>query len=241
VPRQKRVIARFPQLLAEIDESQPISGSIIALSWAAREVGERRRPRQPLVRLMDGQVSLWDAADACLAGVLPEQTIDILDIIHVAGSVWRAAKVHHPHREHQEAFVRDRLLRILAGDVRSVVTGLRRMATPRGLSGAARNEIDTVCGYFKTHAERMRYDEYLAAGDLLATGVIEGACRHLVKDRMERGGMRWTQLHAQAMLDVRAVHQSSCWDPLQQHRVQAAGHSTPTDDTLLTPTTTITA
>ena len=49
----------------------------------------------------------------------------------------------------------------------------------------------------------MRYDEYLAAG------VIEGACRHLVKDRMKRSGMRWTLEGAQAMLDLRAMRQSS--------------------------------
>lgn len=65
----------------------------------------------------------------------------------------------------------------------------------------------------------MRYDEYLAAGCPIATGVIKGACRHLVKDRMERSGMRWTQPNAQAMLDLRALHQSSYWDEFHQHRV----------------------
>ena len=65
----------------------------------------------------------------------------------------------------------------------------------------------------------MQYDKYLAAGYPIATGVIEGACRHLVKDRMERSGMRWTQAGAQAMLDVRAVHQSSYWDEFHQHRI----------------------
>ena len=220
-PCHKRVIARFPQLFEEIDERQPISGMIVALSWAAREVRERRRDSQPLVRLMDGQPSLWDAADACLADVPAEETIDVLDIVHVAGYVWRAAKTFHAHKEHQEAFVRERLLRILRGDVKAVIAGMRRMATLRALPATERREIDTVCGYFETHAERMRYDEYLANGCPIATGVIEGACRHLVKDRMERSGMRWTQPHAQAMLDVRAAHQSSYWDAFHERRLQA--------------------
>jgi hypothetical protein len=64
----------------------------------------------------------------------------------------------------------------------------------------------------------MRYDEYLRAGYPIATGVIEGACRHLVKDRLERSGMRWTLAGAQAMLDLRALHQSSYWDAFQQHQ-----------------------
>ncbi len=68
----------------------------------------------------------------------------------------------------------------------------------------------------------MRYNEYLAKGYPIATGVIEGACRHLVKDRMERTGMRWTQANAQAMLDVRALYQSSYWDELQAGRATTA-------------------
>jgi hypothetical protein len=218
-PCHKRVVARFPRVFEEIDETQPLSGSMIALSWAAREVEQRRRPGQLLVRLMDGQTSLWDAADACLVDDAEDQRWNILDIVHVAGYVWRAAKVFHSHRAQQAAFVRERLLRILQGDVWGVIRGLRRMATQRRLSGTARQEVDTVCGYFTTHARRMQYDRYLAAGCPIATGVIEGACRHLVKDRMERSGMRWTQRHAQAMLDVRAVHQSSYWDAFHQQRI----------------------
>lgn len=218
-PCHKRVVARFPQVFEDIDETEPISGTIIALSWAAREVERRRRPRQLLVRLMDGAPSLWDAADACLVDDPEDERWDILDIVHVAGYVWRAAKAFHPHREQQEAFARERLLRILQGEVPGVISGLRRMATQRRLSGSARQEVDTVCGYFTTHAQRMQYDRYLAAGCPIATGVIEGACRHLVKDRMERSGMRWTQIHAQAMLDVRAVHQSSYWDAFHQQRI----------------------
>ncbi len=219
-PRHKRIIARFPQLFEELDAKQPISGSIIALSWAACDVEQRRCPGQRLVCLMDGQPSLWDTADVCLDGVPKEMRIDILDIIHVAGYLWRAAKAFHSHRKDQEPFVRQRLLRILQGDVQGVISGLRRMATLRQLGGDPRQEIDTVCGYFTTHVHRMRYDEYLAAGCPIATGVIEGACRHLVKDRMERSGMRWTKAHAQAMLDVRAIHQSSYWDEFHQQRIQ---------------------
>jgi hypothetical protein len=214
-PCHKHLIARFPQLLDEIDEQEPVSGAMLALSWASQEIGQRRRPNQMLIRLMDGQHSLWNMAETCCE-VPDEFVVDILDVVHVSGYVWKAAKVFHSHREYQEAFARNRLLRILQGDVKGVITGLRRMATQRGLRGQPRKEVDTVCGYFEAHSHRMKYDEYLAAGYPIATGVIEGACRHLVKDRMERSGMRWTLEGAQAMLNLRALRQSTYWNEFQQ-------------------------
>ena len=67
--------------------------------------------------------------------------------------------------------------------------------------------------------QRMRYDEYLRAGYPIASGVIEGACRHVVKDRMERSGMRWTIDGAQAMLDLRSTTINDQWSAFQNHRI----------------------
>jgi hypothetical protein len=189
-------------------------------TWLADEVTARRQPGQPIIRLMDGQSSLWEASDMCLEEFALELEksqeskllVDILDIIHVSGYVWKGAKAFYSHKEHQEAFAQDRLLRILQGDVSGVVTGMRRMATQRGLKGAALKEVTTACNYFENNAHRMRYDEYLQAGYPIASGVIEGACRHVIKDRMEHGGMRWTLAGAEAMLHVRSVCASSEWD-----------------------------
>jgi len=218
-PQFKHVTARFTRMREDADgERWESNGTIEAFCWANAQIDLRRRAGQKVLRLMDGQVSLWDAADLCLE-VPAEDTIDILDILHVSSYVWRAAKVFYPHRERQEAFARDRLLRILQGEVQGVIAGLRQMATKRRLKGKGREEIATVCGYFEKHAARMHYDEYLAAGYPIATGVIEGACRHLVKDRMERSGMRWRLAGAQPMLHVRAVYQSSYWDHFHQDRM----------------------
>jgi hypothetical protein len=189
-------------------------------SWLAEEVTTRWQTGQPLIRLMDGQKVLWEAADACLADFIedmrragkPLVVEDILDIVHVSSYVWKAAKAFHSHREHQEAFAQDRLLRILEGDVRGVITGMRRMASQRNLTGQKYKDVMTACNYFENNAHRMRYDEYLKAGYPIASGVIEGACRHIIKDRMEQGGMRWTLQGAEAMLNVRSVCASSAWE-----------------------------
>jgi hypothetical protein len=217
-PQFKHLRACFPKAHDTTSEEITIvPGTFEAFGWAAHEIAKRHHPNQPLIRLMDGQKSLWDASDVCLEDVQP---IDILDILHVSQYVWRAAAAFHSAFEHREAFARERLLRILQGDVRGVITGLRHMATRYDLKGQKRREITVVCGYFQNNIQRMRYHEYLREGYPIATGVIEGACRHLVKDRMERSGMRWRLPGAQAMLNVRAVWQSSYWDRFQTFRIK---------------------
>ena len=76
-----------------------------------------------------------------------------------------------------------------------------------------------LCRYLYQNRHRMHYDEYLRAGYPIASGVIEGACRHLIKDRMERAGMHWTMAGAQAMLDLRSVWIGRQWETFQQQRI----------------------
>jgi hypothetical protein len=211
----KHYRAYFAEEGQEGEESVP--SAYPAWSWIAKEVKARHQSGQPIIRLMDGQPSLRDASETCLSELIAElreaqkpfHLVDILDILHVSGYVWKAAKAFHSHKEHQEAFVQERLLRILRGDAAGVITGMRRMATQRDLKGEALKAVTTACNYFETNLARMRYDEYLKAGYPIASGVIEGACRHLIKDRMEQGGMRWTLEGAKAMLNVRSILASS--------------------------------
>ncbi len=66
----------------------------------------------------------------------------------------------------------------------------------------------------------MQYHHYLERGYPIASGVIEGACRHFVKDRMERSGMRWTIKGAQAMLELRSVNLNEHWDEFSKFRIR---------------------
>ena len=139
----------------------------------------------------------------------------------VTPRLWQAAHVFHPEgSEAAEAFVRERCLRVLQGRVAGVIRGLPEMATKHGLSGSKKKTIRQVCAYLEKNRTRMRYDEYLAAGDPIASGGIEGACRHLVKDRMERAGMHWTPWGAQAMLEVGSVHVDGAWEGYQPYRIE---------------------
>ena len=166
-------------------------------------VAPRRRPYGHVGRLL--------AFDA--------RTIPVLDIIHVLSYVWEAAGLFEsPDAAHRD-LTRKRLLWILQGEVRRVIRGLRRMGTNHGLAGADKKDLDRICGYLEKNAGKMRYDEYLACGYPIASGVIERACRHLVKDRMERSGMRWTLEGARQMLHLRAEFQSDYWRTFLDRRI----------------------
>lgn len=216
-PQNKEVWATLPP------NDVPGSGINTAFAWMIGELHLRGRAcaadgaKKPLVFLSDGQEALWDARRYWL----PEQAVGILDILHVTPRLWKAAHVFHKEgSQAAEDFVRERVLRVLQGKASGVIRGFREMATKHGLVGPKKKAIAAVCGYLEANVERMHYDEYLRAGYPIASGVIEGACRHLVKDRMERAGMHWTVPGAQAMLDLRSIHVSQLWDEYQEYRIQ---------------------
>lgn len=209
--QHKEVWASLPQ------DDVPGSGIDSAFAWTIGELYLRgRAENKPLVFLADGQEALWEARRKWL----PKRAVNILDLLHVTPKLWKAAHVFHAERSQEaEDFVRARVLRVLQGKAAGVVRGLREMATKRGLAGAKKKTIAKACNYLEANLERMRYDEHLRAGYPIASGVVEGACRHLVKDRMERAGMHWTIAGAQAMLNVRSVYVSGLWDEYQDYRI----------------------
>jgi hypothetical protein len=182
------------------------------------EAGSRRGRGQRIVCVMDGQPSLWAMRKTYLPG---NDVVEILDLLHVTPRLWEAAYLFHREGSEEAAsFVRGRLLRILHGEAGYVIGGLRQMGTKHGLRGHRLAKLTTLCNYLAKNIARMHYDEYLAAGYPIASGVIEGACRYVVKDRMERAGMRWTVEGAQAMLALRTTYINGQWKDFQKHRIQ---------------------
>jgi hypothetical protein len=215
-PQHKHVWASLPRRDAE-GETSSID---LVFPMIQREVIERNRRHgewlRPMVSVNDGQEALWQAR----AHYVPFPVVDVLDFLHVTPRLWQAAHVFHPEgSDAAEAFVRQRCLRLLQGGVSGVIGGLREMATKQGLTAAKKKTITQICGYFKKNQKRMRYDDYLAEGYPIASGIIEGACRHLIRDRMERAGMHWTVAGAQAMLEVRSVYVNGDWDAYQTYRI----------------------
>ncbi len=214
-PQHKRVRA---SLSREGDKGE-INATQEIFTWLCDEATSRNpTSNKPLVVLLDGQKSLWRAGQ----DILPDTSrVEILELLHVTPRIWEAAHLFYPSgSEEALAFIKDRVERILHGQIRSVIIGLRRMGTTWKLSLSQKKNLKTICNFLQKNQHRLRYDEYLAAGYPIASGVIEGACRHFVKDRMERAGMHWTIDGAQAMLHLRSVALNGDWDTFTQYRIE---------------------
>ena len=145
----------------------------------------------------------------------------ILDLIHVLEYLWKAAWAFYNTGDRAaEAWVRERLAEILRGHSSEVAAGIRRSATLRELSANERIPVDDCADYLLKYRAFLRYDKYLAEGYPIATGVIEGACRYLVKDRMEITGARWRLGGAEAVLQLRGLLASGDFDQYWEFHLQ---------------------
>jgi hypothetical protein len=185
---------------------------------------ERLRKRdpagaKPVVALLDGDRSLEDALERALKTYQFDQRVDaiIVDIIHVSEYVWDAATALHGETSVQRvAWVREKLLAILNGEVGRVIGGLKQILTKTELRPAQKHALEKAITYFENHRHMMDYASYLAKGYPISTGLVEGACGSLVKDRMEKSGMLWSIRGAQSVLDLRAVKKNNDWETFWQ-------------------------
>jgi hypothetical protein len=192
---------------------------------------DRKRQKQWVV-LVDGNADQLRRVELAAKRFGVTITI-VLDLIHVLEYLWKAAYVFHPEASPEaEEWVTERLLWLLCGDLGQVIASIRRTATCRGLGRAARRPADTCADYLERHRAYLRYDDFLARGLPIATGVVEGACRHLIRDRLTLTGARWSLAGAEAILRLRALRASGDWDTYWPHherkeheRNHAAGYA----------------
>jgi hypothetical protein len=144
----------------------------------------------------------------------------IVDLIHVLEYLWGAAWcLHHKDDPAAEAWVAAHALTLLNGQITDTITTITGQAA--GLTGVGRHGVDACLDYLTTKAAYLRYDQALQAGWPVATGVIEGACRHLVADRLDITGSRWGLPGAEAILTLRAVQTNGDLEPyLRYHHRQ---------------------
>ena len=193
-----------------------------AIIEQAFEEALRRDPKhtKEWIALVDGNETQLDLLRLA-AKDYGVKLVIILDLIHVLEYLWKAAWAFHtPGDRAAETWVGERLAEILRGHGSSVAAGMRRSATLRGLSDDERAPIDDCADYLLKYREFLHYDRYLAKGYPIATGVIEGACRYLVKDRMEITGARWSLEGAEAVLRLRSLRASGDFDEYWEFHLQ---------------------
>jgi hypothetical protein len=148
----------------------------------------------------------------------PDFTL-ILDFIHADEYLWDVANVllgeQHPHRLEWMA---DHTLKILSGQTQQVIASFQAMAQDKQYTPTQRAQLEKTATYFQRNLPYMAYDTYLKQGWPIASGVIEGACRHFVKDRCELSGMRWTQSGVENLFRLRAVAENGDWDEYHRFR-----------------------
>jgi hypothetical protein len=137
----------------------------------------------------------------------------ILDIIHALEYIWLIANANYKESsEEGKKYVYDKLKLILQGKVTSYITELEEEIKSEKLKKSKENTYCKVITYLKNHSQYMKYDEYLAKGYPIGSGVVESACSHVVKDRMEITGARWGINGAEAILKLRSIVKSNDWD-----------------------------
>ena len=201
-PQHKRVAASVEKTLAE--------GVAEMFDEADRRDPERERPT---VVLIDGNEHQADAVQHEAARRGRKITI-VLDRLHALHSVWLAGMaVRRGDAKKADAWVRSFLHKLLtAGMPLDVIAGIRHAATLAGLSDEEREPVESCASYLTANMAAICYRQFLAHGLPIATGVIEGACRHLVQDRLGITGARWGLDSAEAVLRLRALATNGDWD-----------------------------
>ncbi len=192
-----------------------MKGKDFALGRLVGRVDQREGEHiQQRAALTDGAEALQDR----ILSKFPDFEL-ILDIIHVSGYLWDAANalLGETHLD-RTAWVKEQLLLILSGKTTAVVQTLESLVQGPTTSTAQRKVLNTTIGYYRRNLPYMHYARHLDRGWPISSGVVEGACGHLVKDRMEQSGMRWTRLGAQAILELRAARVNDDWDAYQHFR-----------------------
>src|SRR5664280_1146287 len=199
------------------------AASVVAQIFAE---ADRRDPDhdRTWVALVDGNNHQIDRITAEAHARTLQVTI-VIDFIHVLEYIWTAAWCFHREGDPAaEEWVRHHARAVLDGKATRVAGAIRRAATIAGLHDAQRAGADACAVYLTNKAHYLDYPTALASGWPIATGVIEGACRHLVKDRMDLTGARWGLPGAEAILKLRAIASNGDFDDYWRHHLAQERH-----------------
>lgn len=189
---------------------------------------ERRDPthQRTWIAIVDGNNHQIDRVQAEASARRIDVTV-LIDFVHVLEYLWAAAWCFFAEADPAaQDWVRDRALAVLEGHATAVAAGLRRRASSQRLSNPRRKKADEAARYLVNKADHLDYPTALSTGWPIATGVIEGACRHLVKDRMDITGARWSAEGAEAVLKLRAVRTNDDFETYWHYHLERESQRT---------------
>jgi hypothetical protein len=190
------------------------------------EEAERRDPahERAWVALVDGNNHQIDRIKQEAKKHKVKVTI-LIDCVHVLEYLWSAAWCFFKEGDPAaESWVAEKALAVLEGKSGIVAAAIRRKATRLGLDPDARANADRCAEYLHNKRPHLDYPTALQNGWPIATGVIEGACRHLIKDRMDITGARWGLDGAEAILKLRALRSNGDFDRYWEYHLAQERH-----------------
>jgi len=222
-----------PVSMGEEEKPRRALNTTVAASMAGKQAAidaliERVCKRDPggkkqIVALLDGDPALEEMFITRFreAGIGGRVNVRILDIMHAMEYLWNAGTTLYGEKsEERIPWVRQRALEILKGNVGYVIGGLKITLAKKKLKPAQVTTLNKSITYFENHQHMMDYGKYLAAGYPIATGIIEGVCGSLIKDRADRSGSRWSSIGAQAVLNERAIMKNGDWDAYWKYHMK---------------------
>lgn len=180
-------------------------------------INQRRKPGQKLVILVDGAPELRTQVNKHFS----DASVVILDVIHAVGYIGKSTKALYSADEYRSQLHSYVELLLSQGEqgARIIVEDLeKKLKEAKEVSDVNRKQVNSTITYLMNNYDRMGYDQYLAAGYPIATGVVESACGMLVCDRMDFAGARWHLRGAEAVLKMRALKKSNEWEAYQEFR-----------------------
>ena len=145
----------------------------------------------------------------------------ILDIIHVSEYVWDAATAIFGEKSPSKSpWVRGVLVDVLNSKTTKVIKDLKRINNQNKLSETKQKQVEKTITYFTNHQHKMDYKTFIEKGYPVSSALVEAACGHLVKERMEQSGMRWSSQGAQNIMDMRAVKLNDDMEDFMDFRIK---------------------
>jgi hypothetical protein len=216
-PKHKRVWAEMTRPGDDQRTGQLLHGPTYLFAELAVDCDARDpHKKKPLICLLDGEKQFWSLQQEWF-----KRAVQILDIYHATSRLWKVAECFHTADSAEvKAFVERYLRLLLQGRVGTVIRSFAHLVATHGLTAEKRKHLKETITYYQNNREHMKYDQYLVAGYPIGSGVAEGGCAHVVKDRMDTTGMHWTLDGAPAMLQLRTLYINGDWHEFVEHRIQ---------------------
>ena len=212
-PQNKRLWAE----MSCIHNNQESRGAVRVFEQLASHVAIRDPESiREVVCIMDGAAALWKLQREYIPQATP-----IIDIFHVMEKLWDVAHCFEPDGSKAAEERMSRYLTMLLDGKVDYVRGLfQRFLNQEDWSKTKREKLERAVNYLRDNRHGMQYHEYLARGYPIGSGVIEGACKHVIGDRFCGSGMSWEQPGAQCLLHLRTIKLNGRWKAFIEHRIQ---------------------